>query len=503
MIKLKKKKQITEKETKFIKLQDLDDYLTVDESEKKLDQKYLQDQFFQILYQLMKENSKLNSYQRYIKEINKLTTEEISFEIMENIYHYYHGDTQLINEILQLSKEKVLKEIQLYIEDLDDTEHLNSKSTQKCQICEKKISKKSRYSLKCSHLYCSNCWERYIHVEINNGNCNNIQCMGYKCTRRVTNNFLLKLITPEILYLLKLRKLKSFYRYNKDYTLCPLSTCEKIVSRKNIIFGTDACCECGHIFCFDCGNISHSPATCKEVENWELRKSLYSNTSNWLIKNTKRCPECSKVIEKNGGCNHMTCRKNLQGCGYEFCWVCLKKWEGHSSYNTCRKFTEFEYETKMKKHIKELKEYMVGPISQFELYDPDLTKAKTQLNELLQKQSLESNVTKQKKIVYKLSALTIKPLIVLNSSEMLKVSMENYIFGLAFLKWVVITQYENKPNENFLTFINKKTQAIQIIVEQLKKQLDEKSKNIKKIWETSIKLKSQLSQYYIEKDFII
>ena len=38
----------------------------------------------------------------------------------------------------------------------------------------------------------------------------------------------------------------------------------------------------------------------------------------WLEKKTKRCPKCSEPIEKNAGCNHMTCR-----CGHQFCWLCL------------------------------------------------------------------------------------------------------------------------------------------------------------------------------------
>lgn len=53
----------------------------------------------------------------------------------------------------------------------------------------------------------------------------------------------------------------------------------------------------------------------------------------------QECTKCHQTIEKNGGCNHMTCRN--EACKYEFCWTCMGPWEPHgSSWYTCNRFDE-------------------------------------------------------------------------------------------------------------------------------------------------------------------
>lgn len=41
---------------------------------------------------------------------------------------------------------------------------------------------------------------------------------------------------------------------------------------------------------------------------WDEKTSGDSETRNWMAANTKPCPKCNKPVEKNGGCNHVTCK---------------------------------------------------------------------------------------------------------------------------------------------------------------------------------------------------
>ena len=77
---------------------------------------------------------------------------------------------------------------------------------------------------------------------------------------------------------------------------------------------------------------SHAPCDCEMAKSWnESTKEKGSGEDFiWMKENTKNCPRCGLNIEKNQGCNHMTCRRGLGGCGHEFCWVCMGPWNAHN-----------------------------------------------------------------------------------------------------------------------------------------------------------------------------
>ena len=74
------------------------------------------------------------------------------------------------------------------------------------------------------------------------------------------------------------------------------------------------CPECSTWVCFLCREEWHGEGTSCEAN---LDKQLQG----WAIANKDSvsvCPMCRTRIEKNKGCNHMTCGF----CRYEFCWAC-------------------------------------------------------------------------------------------------------------------------------------------------------------------------------------
>jgi ariadne-1 len=109
-------------------------------------------------------------------------------------------------------------------------------------------------------------------------------------------------------------------------------------------------CQCGYLFCFKCLRETHRPCDCEMIQMWEDKSKSEGENTKWLLVNTKQCPQCHKYIEKNQGCNHMTCRKEAGGCGYEFCWICLGEWKPHgTSWYKCEKYNPNEVDKQKEK----------------------------------------------------------------------------------------------------------------------------------------------------------
>ncbi|KAJ3424857.1 e3 ubiquitin-protein ligase ari5-related [Anaeramoeba flamelloides] len=203
-----------------------------------------------------------------------------------------------------------------------------------CQVCFTALEPKKYYCMRCQHGFCLTCWRSYLKTKIESGEVGKIQCQGYKCTELVHETIIKKIVTKELFKKYMYFIATSFVDLNPNLTWCTQKGCNKVLPKEMILRGSNVVCSCNNRFCFYCKKEAHSPATCEESEKWEKKSKDDSETMNWIISNTQTCPKCRVSIEKNQGCNHMTCRN----CKYEFCWICLADWKKHGYSYNCNKY---------------------------------------------------------------------------------------------------------------------------------------------------------------------
>merc|ERR1712098_149317 len=77
----------------------------------------------------------------------------------------------------------------------------------------------------------------------------------------------------------------------------------------------------------------------------EAKKEAKKNGYSKNIYGAVKCPQCRRIIQKRGGCIHMTCK-----CKHEFCYKCKVDWKTHLKSNyTCpfdrrRRLAQHEHE---------------------------------------------------------------------------------------------------------------------------------------------------------------
>ncbi|CAF3117665.1 unnamed protein product [Rotaria socialis] len=224
-----------------------------------------------------------------------------------------------------------------------------------CSICFK--NQANFESVVCNHAFCHDCWSQYIDTKFQYQNCINYECM--KCDNRIPHNFVLKhLSSDKKKELYKRLVVRAMIQNNPQMTLCP-GTCDRVFEAiGKPIPGKVECELCGLKFCFQCSLSYHAPASCDIMRNWFKKCRDDSETANYISANTKDCPKCKVCIEKNGGCNHMSCFS----CNHHFCWMCLGDWKTHeNNYYECSKYRgqpQSQLETIQSRAREALKKYL-------------------------------------------------------------------------------------------------------------------------------------------------
>eukprot|EP00835_Amoeboradix_gromovi_P006673 NODE_839_length_3777_cov_0.281131.p1 type:complete len:400 gc:universal NODE_839_length_3777_cov_0.281131:216-1415(+) len=196
--------------------------------------------------------------------------------------------------------------------------------------------------LNCSHFACLDCIKQFILSQLNENQIQNLTCLELDCPYYMTRQFIHHVdssLTPVYDLLFRNNFINSSLQLKhciKCNAIVQLNTSLNVLSKTTII-PIVTCQECSTQFCFSCNQSNHMPIPCFYLKKWAKKCMDDSETSNWIHANTKECSKCQSTIEKNGGCNHMICKR----CNYEFCWVCMGPWNEHGTqwYN-CSRFEE-------------------------------------------------------------------------------------------------------------------------------------------------------------------
>eukprot|EP00349_Pseudokeronopsis_sp_Brazil_P006337 CAMPEP_0202969920 /NCGR_PEP_ID=MMETSP1396-20130829/15821_1 /ASSEMBLY_ACC=CAM_ASM_000872 /TAXON_ID= /ORGANISM="Pseudokeronopsis sp., Strain Brazil" /LENGTH=406 /DNA_ID=CAMNT_0049697995 /DNA_START=211 /DNA_END=1431 /DNA_ORIENTATION=+ len=223
---------------------------------------------------------------------------------------------------------------------------LASQNKGMCLVCYEEFSnakvEQKALSLSCGHQFCLSDWKEYLRERVNKGfEAVFTTCMQHHCNVMVPHSLFLRLLQPDDQKTYMKWSCKSYTDDNRNVRWCPFTGCDYCVEYQDMGV-TDVLCQCGNWFCFKCGNESHKPVDCDKTKQWMIKNSNESENITWILANTKSCPKCQKPIEKNQGCNHMTCKM----CTFEFCWLCLGDWKEHGSstggYYQCNKYEELK-----------------------------------------------------------------------------------------------------------------------------------------------------------------
>eukprot|EP01090_Pellita_catalonica_P006992 TRINITY_DN1745_c0_g1_i2.p1 TRINITY_DN1745_c0_g1~~TRINITY_DN1745_c0_g1_i2.p1 ORF type:complete len:560 (+),score=88.12 TRINITY_DN1745_c0_g1_i2:95-1774(+) len=240
--------------------------------------------------------------------------------------------------------------------------------TYECSICCCDATAAEMYIIdKCFHRFCRDCMEGYLTSKIRSKDFSEayetttatkakgyidikrIKVVGILCPERGCETIL---EYQEVKHLLDERTFTQYDTFLRDREIdkdknmmwCRTPGCGNAMVLNKAMYPMYICYKCLGSWCLACDIPWHGDLTCKQWKDFlalEKHKKDYDVKDfvmfqRWLKNHAQECPNCKSAIEKNGGCNHMTCAN----CGHEFCWLCLARYtHSHFSDTKCDQFS--------------------------------------------------------------------------------------------------------------------------------------------------------------------
>ena len=139
----------------------------------------------------------------------------------------------------------------------------------------------------------------------------------------------------------KLQTLWAYYRHlrglderqvqNAPFRACNRDYCRNLVHRDQRNEQGNYHCEgCNETRCYDCDHAPHAGQTCQEYQDALAGDRAFQVLLHDPNSNVRPCPRCLSPIQRNTGCDGVTCTARLEGtdaygqprrCNTNFNWV--------------------------------------------------------------------------------------------------------------------------------------------------------------------------------------
>ncbi|XP_031725540.1 E3 ubiquitin-protein ligase RNF14-like [Anarrhichthys ocellatus] len=217
----------------------------------------------------------------------------------------------------------------------------------------------------CGHIFCKACLTKFCTLQITEGNVKGVTCPEADCSATPTPSQVKCLVGEELFSRYDRLLLQSTLDCMADVVYCPRRFCGSAVIVEKSSAAAQ-CSVCSFAFCVNCRKTYHGTDGCPEKRNRKIQEAQQANadlpqsqeglmalwddyasgskqrqrlletrygrsimrgtveeclSEDWITFNSKNCPHCFRNIQKNGGCNVMTCTQ----CSQLFCWMCLTR----------------------------------------------------------------------------------------------------------------------------------------------------------------------------------
>lgn len=451
-------------------------------------------------------------YKEFIKVANLISLQlvSVSFDDILVMLHYCKWQREELIDNYYDNHSKLYENCGL-VEDQANRNIFKDQKDFMCMICCETYPCVRTFSLVCGHEYCINCYGEYVKNEAPNGNL--IRCMDILCSLTISHKTVQLLYenakkreiivdNTEASYTPIYQEENEEYAFNillqsaakayivgrrSNFKWCPAPDCGGLVEVLRLKSDNDdtqnfdlsdknkfdvmnldiasipmVSCPNGHGFCYECQKEDHLPCPCKMVKMWIKKCNDDSETANWLHANTHACPKCFASIEKNGGCNHMTCPT----CNYEFCWICLKEWAIHGTdYYKCSKF-EQDVKDAIENNQKQKRKYLQRYLHYYRRFTLHESSMKGDIKTL-------DNVNQRMKIFMEEQLKLNKEILSWIDVQFLQDSYKALTNGRKTLKWTYCFSYYLESTnyaevfEQLQEYLNKVVEDLSQIFEQI------------------------------------